>query len=60
MKIKALTSAAGLDYTIAAGEICELPDEIAKDLIQAGYAIKYGTDEPAAEPKKPGRPKAEQ
>lgn len=59
-KIQALTSAAGMDYTIAAGEICELPDEIAADLIQAGFAIKVGTTEPAAEPKKPGRPKAEQ
>ena len=58
MKIQALTSAAGMDYTIAAGEICELPDEIAKDLIRAGYAKQIDT-EPAAEPKKPGRPKAE-
>ena len=49
-----------MDYVIAAGEICELPDEIAADLIQAGYAIKLSTTEPAAEPKKPGRPKTEQ
>lgn len=49
-----------MDYTIAAGEICELPDEIAADLIRAGFAIKVGTTETAAEAKKPGRPKTEQ
>lgn len=57
MKIKALTSAAGNDFAIAAGETADLPDYIAKDLVKAGYAIEAGRDM-AEEPKKPGRPKA--
>lgn len=50
-----------MDYTIAAGEEADLPEEIAKDLIRAGFAVAVGktnenTDEEA---KKPGRPKKE-
>lgn len=43
MKIKALTSFAGL-ATMAMGEIKEVEDGIAKDLIAAGYAVEFTAD----------------
>lgn len=38
MKIKILTSCAGLDFSFSAGEIVEADSKTAKDLIRAGYA----------------------
>lgn len=42
LKIKALVSFAG-KVTMAPGEIREVPNEIAEDLIRAGYAEKVTT-----------------
>lgn len=57
MKIKAIVSAAGMEFTIAAGQEIDLPEEIAKDLLKAGYAVPAGEETTTAEPKRPGRPK---
>ncbi len=38
MKIKILTSCAGLDFSYAAGETVDAPAGIGKDLIKAGFA----------------------
>jgi len=40
MKIKALTSFAGIDFSMAPGEVQDLPEAIAEDLVNAGYAEK--------------------
>ena len=37
-KIVGLESCAGVDYSVNAGEIAELPDEIANDLVKHGLA----------------------
>ena len=46
MKITAKVSFAGRDFNASSGQVLDLPDEIAKDLIGAGYA------EPVNAPKK--------
>jgi hypothetical protein len=38
MKIKILTSCAGINFSYASGQIVDVPDKIAKDLIKAGHA----------------------
>lgn len=38
MKIKALTSCSGINFTLTAGEEKDIADEIALDLVNAGYA----------------------
>lgn len=38
MKIKILTSCAGINFSYASGQIVDAPDKIAKDLIKAGHA----------------------
>lgn len=38
MKIKILTSCAGLKFSFSAGETIEVDDATAKDLIRAGHA----------------------
>ena len=40
MKIKALTSFAGIDFSMAPGEVQDLPEAIAEDLINAGFATR--------------------
>lgn len=37
-KVLVLISCAGVDYSVNAGEITELPDEIANDLVKHGLA----------------------
>lgn len=46
-----------MEFTIAAGQEIDLPEEIAKDLLKAGYAVPAGEETTTAEPKRPGRPK---
>lgn len=57
MKIKALIPFVG-QVTMGAGDTRDVPDEVAKDLIDAGYATKVG--EAKAEPteKKPAPKKS--
>ena len=38
MKITAKVSFSGLNFSAISGQVLDLPEEIAKDLIQAGYA----------------------
>lgn len=38
LQVKILISCAGVDYSVNAGEITELPDEIANDLVKHGLA----------------------
>lgn len=38
MRIKILTSCAGVSFSYASGQIIDAPDKIAKDLIKAGHA----------------------
>ena len=38
LQVKILISCAGVDYSVNAGEITELPDEIAGDLVKHGLA----------------------
>lgn len=60
MKIKALIPFVG-QVTMGAGDTRDVPDEVAKDLIDAGYAAKVGEAakaEPAEKkpaPKKPAK-----
>lgn len=52
MLVKALTSFAG-KVSMYAGEIREIADkEVAEDIILAGYAIKFDTDEKGEKPSK--------
>lgn len=53
LKIQALASAAGDDYTIAKGGVYDLPEQIALDLVKGGLAKlvevrETGTDKQAA------------
>lgn len=58
MKIKALVSFAG-SATMAVGEIKDVPDEIAADVIRCGFAAP--AEEPAEEPvEKPTEEAAEE
>lgn len=38
MRITAKTSFSGVDFSAGIGDVIDVPDEIAHDLIQAGYA----------------------
>lgn len=52
MKIKILIACAGINFSFYEGEIVELSDVLAKDLIQAGYAIEI---KEATAPKRGGK-----
>lgn len=41
LQVKILISCAGVDYSVNAGEITELPDEIANDLVKHKLAESY-------------------
>ena len=43
MKITAKVSFAGLEFSAIPGQVLDLPEKVAKDLIEAGYA--EGTNE---------------
>lgn len=49
MKITAKVSFAGRDFNASSGQVLDLPDEIAKDLIGAGYAEAEDAKDPEAE-----------
>lgn len=49
MKIKALTSFTGA-ITMTTGDIRDVEDAVAKDLIAAGYAAKYEADKKGKKP----------
>lgn len=51
MKIKALTSFCGA-VSMFAGEVREVADEVARDLINAGHAASYEADKKGAKPVK--------
>lgn len=38
MKVKIKTSCAGVSFSYTSGQIIDVPDKIAKDLIKAGHA----------------------
>lgn len=40
MRIRIINSVAGIGFSAHAGEILDLPDEIAQDLLEAGHAIR--------------------
>ncbi len=44
MKIKILTSCAGLNFSFTAGETLDTNGVVAKDLIRAGYAEEVKAD----------------
>ena len=51
MKVKALIPFAG-EVSMAVGEVADIPDNIANDLISAGHVEKIGgKDKPAPAPK---------
>lgn len=52
MKISILKSCAGLTFSFIEGQYVELSDELAKDLISAGYAKADKTSKPKSEDKK--------
>ena len=60
MKVKALVNCSGIKFSMSVGEVKDLDDTIAKDLIRAGYVetttpaqrVKEEKAEPKAEPKK--------
>ena len=56
MNIKILTSCSGLDFSYAEGEMVDVQADIAKDLINAGYAEEIKT---AARTKKKAEPARE-
>lgn len=51
MKIKALTSFCG-PVSMFAGEVREVADEVARDLINAGHAASYEADKKGVKPAK--------
>lgn len=58
VKVRALTPFAGL-VTMGIGEVREIPDEIARDLVSCGYAeeVETAAGEEDEAPKKKGRGK---
>lgn len=53
VKIRLLTSVAGGDYTYAAGDEVDAPEERAKDLVRAGHAEMVGQAEKRERATKP-------
>ena len=49
MKIKALTSFVG-EVSMGPGDVADVPDEIAKSLVDAGYATSEAKAKPAEKP----------
>jgi hypothetical protein len=39
MKIRIINSVAGIGFSARAGEILDLPDDVAQDLLEAGHAV---------------------
>ena len=52
MKITAKSNFAGLEFNAITGQVLNLPDDIAQDLIQAGYAEATDVKTTKAEAKK--------
>ncbi|WP_422923739.1 hypothetical protein [Singulisphaera sp. PoT] len=48
MKVKMLTTLAGPEFTCQAGETCDVPEAMADDLLEGGYAEEV--EETAGEP----------
>ena len=48
MKIKILTSCSGIDFSYFQGQTVETTSEIAKDLIESGYAEEIKTTKAGA------------
>ena len=48
MRIKAKASFAGIGFSASIGSVIDVPDEVAKDLIKAGYAEEDKDPDPAA------------
>lgn len=52
MRVKIITSLAGLDFSFQAGQIADIVDDLAKALIEVGYAeplkleVEAETEEP--------------
>lgn len=45
MRVKALVGFAGVGFSVAPGEVIDLPEAVAADAIRAGYAV---AEEPKA------------
>ena len=54
MEIIAKSNFAGLSFSAITGQVLDLPEEIARDLIQARYAEAVEVKTPKAEGKKSG------
>lgn len=57
MKVKALVSFAGVNVSMAMGEVGEIPDPIAKDLIKAKYVEQIGEPNEQSKISAPGKRK---
>jgi hypothetical protein len=44
MKVKIITGCSGLDFSYRQGETVDAKSDIAKDLIEAGYAVEVKSD----------------
>ena len=52
MKVKALVAFAGLSFSAASGEVVDLPEATAEEMIRAGYAVPVEGEAPKKAAKK--------